>query len=1158
MNGGEPLRSNTEAPKEMWTDLSLERLIHLKPGLFKVFIDNKAHRPNSERCDMFYKVMKEGNNRDDIEAKQLVRAWLDLAYASCSGGESLLEASSNSSEQKDKEHCSFFFYIQRSLVEVLGGALEALNFQREKLGLVPVDSDHPSLIPPELSEAYNDLIILSVPTARRAKVAWKVGNRTRRGSRAGEQRKPQTSRRGLFKGNNKTGPRIAPTQNKVSKKLSENEQEAGAWVDVPNETPQPDDTDTKSEDEVTMSRSKASMSSWLTSTKLKPSGLQAKAREKIKRMTTPSVEETQARRSSVRIALSLSLRPQEDLSTLIQQEPEAIPAAKAKSRRKRRQKRKADSAAPVSKFDTTTSSSSWLPGAGLVINKAKKNEASKVHGASDEIRTIDNIPSSQSVEFYPSDPNMQLRHLSLHGNTQGVIRIEPSLVDGTPAPFASPFINTSLPFRPSLFAAPASLPNASPRNGPPIISMPSVEEPHSFTWDDSYLTQYVRIPVWAKSRQELCELPYFKSMQGGVYTRGNTVYGYLLGRFPSPRDGWFHQRRLIISHGGGKNVMDEGDNDPNKARHQLGDDQLESDKSVRALLTAYRMFRPIVILAEADYGPLWEFNLKQGYTEGANYYVLGHYAIVAVWAEHEEVVIQGFGSIHTRWKFAFQYIEGNQGPPWWLQPPGTATNRPEPPAMDRNARTPERRRQFGGLVSGDRKRVSEVTTNSFTGAPSIECRECRTLSPYVYTLLPICLNPDCSSFWKHQGIPVPQTGLAFNPGFLVLRGLPEQLNKIPYPIVPEYPDWQHRRNGESIFNRHYWAGACCHRCGRVSCRQKWQCWECLTCGLKRDESRPQIYDPSCLSGPMDCETHGGGVFSPYDMKCSSRVVQYHDGHRLAIYYELPNNIGRIVHVLNNPNVTQEADRLFQQYQEDASTTNMFQRHAIKTHGVKGELYAQHYSHNAGAPYKYIAEAISTPFEYCPESVVGAKTHIQYLCQPALEKDVSFNEVLSVAYAEGQEMNFHSDDEPGLGPVVAGLTLGSHAEMLFRYHIACKKNLIYKNGPFRPSEARTNDDMDSNDRVLQIVLSHGDLLIMDGAEIQRQYEHAVFVRDSDMVRFAATARLIDPRSLAPTAVCDVYHDLRVEQSAACMPHMGTWTSDHPPPVIEPNSDQAEAP
>ncbi|KAJ1304435.1 hypothetical protein OPQ81_005582 [Rhizoctonia solani] len=523
--------------------------------------------------------------------------------------------------------------------------------------------------------------------------------------------------------------------------------------------------------------------------------------------------------------------------------------------------------------------------------------------------------------------------------------------------------------------------------------------PRSLNWCNSYLTKYVRIPVWAKHTSNPCK--------GGVYTRGGTVYGYLLGRFPSPRDGWFHEGRLIISHGGGKNVMDEGESDPSKARHQLGDDQLESDKSVRALLTSYRMFRPIVILAEADYEPLQSFNLKQGYAAQASYYVLGHYAIVAAWAEHEEVMTQG--STHTRWKFAFQYIRGNQGPPWWLQPPGANIISPKPPGVERVTQASGQRRSFGSLVSGDRKHVSEVTTESFTGAPSIECNVCLTLSPHVYELGPICLNPDCSSFWKHNGLPVSQTDLGFNRDFLILRGLPEQLQKIPYTIVPEYPDWQHCKNGEPIFNRHYWAGACCHRCGRVSCRQKWQCWECLTCGLQREESRPQIYANSCLFGPMDCETQGGGIFSPHDMSSKSQVIRYHDGSsRLAIYYILPNDIGRIVHVLNNQNATHKADLLFQQYQQDASRMNMFQRHAIKTqHGVKGELYAQHYTHNAGAPYKYIAEAISTPFEDCPKSVVEAKDHIQYLCEPALGKTVEFNEVLSVAYAEGQEMNAFS-------------------------------------------------------------------------------------------------------------------------------------------------------
>ncbi|KAG8709668.1 hypothetical protein FRC09_000527 [Ceratobasidium sp. 395] len=229
--------------------------------------------------------------------------------------------------------------------------------------------------------------------------------------------------------------------------------------------------------------------------------------------------------------------------------------------------------------------------------------------------------------------------------------------------------------------------------------------------------------------------------------------------------------------------------------------------------------------------------------------------------------------------------------------------------------------------------------------------------------------------------------------------------------------------------------------------------------------------------------------------------------RVAVYYHLPDDIGQIVHVLNNPAASKTPDDLFEQYQKDACERDMFQRHAMKTHGVKGELYAQHFTFNAGAPYKYVAEAASTPFEQCPESIRNALGHIRYLCEGALGlSDTQFNELLSVAYAEGQEMNFHSDDEPGLGPVVAGLTLGSSAEMTFRHNMSIKKNQIYKNGPYRPSESRTIEVQ--NERILQVTLSHGDLLIMNGAKIQQQLEHAVFVRDTDLLRFAATARSIN--------------------------------------------------
>ncbi|CUA74464.1 Melanoma inhibitory activity protein 3 [Rhizoctonia solani] len=1063
---------------------------------------------------------KEEDAEHDITAIELIEAWVDIAYTSYCEDEPSPGNLLPVGEWKNDLRYEGFFHTQRCLVERPKKALSTLNNYREQLGLSRVDSEHPCFVPPDLSEEHRELVVRSKHKRKNVEVG--LGKKTRSSSRVDRRKKPSALHHGP---SNKRTNKSANRKVSESGKLSESEQETDAWFDIPDEPPQPDHEDDPVEIE---SSSRDELGGEANVHQLTPKVIGRPGRKEHFTLKQPPT------RSSLRLAVNKSLKqktvipPPSRLKSKPRRKTKARKLEKAQSRAKQSLNPKRASSVAFAGSNTLVAPDPRPFSSGPAASRPKRGEGDEESG---DTLLNDHVPLNRRAGAHAMDVDLEPLVCGVsYKNAWDTSDSELTPLDDEPVPEHTAQFFESPPLQAS--------------DAPPL------NESGLTTWNDSDLAQYVRIPVWAKSRQELCELPYFKSMQGGVYTRGGTVYGYLLGRFPSPRDAWCHDGRLIVSHGGGKNVMDEGE-DPTKAKHQLGDDQLESDKSVRALLTSYRMFRPIVILAEADYEHLQKFNLKQGYAERASYYVLGHYAIVAAWAGHEEVM--GQGSIHTRWKFAFQYIEGDQGPPWWLQAPGASIPAPEPSCTKRTTQASGKRRKFGGIVSGNRKRVSEVTTESFTGVPSVDCRECRTLSPRVYTLGPICLNPDCSSFWKLNGLPVSQAGLTFNPDFLVLRGLPAQLQKIPYPIVPEYPDWQYRKTGESIFNRHYWAGACCHRCGRVSCRQKWQCWECLTCGLLRQESRPQIYATSCLFGPMDCETQGGATFSPHDMKSTSRVIEYHDGlNRLVIYYELPDNVGRIVHILNNPRVTHKADQLFQQYQQDASSTNMFQRHAMKTHGVKGELYAQHYSHNAGAPYKYIAEAISTPFEDCPKSVVEAKDYIQYLCEPALGKEVKFNEVLSVAYAEGQEMNFHSDDEPGLGPVIAGLTLGGHAEMLFRYHIACKKNLMYKNGPFRPSEARASDELDSNERVLQIILSHGDLLIMDGTEIQKQYEHAVFVRDTDMVRFAATARLIGPRPSMPTIVRDVHHD--AHQAKIYVPHVITWNPEDIPP---PFAHQAEA-
>lgn len=91
------------------------------------------------------------------------------------------------------------------------------------------------------------------------------------------------------------------------------------------------------------------------------------------------------------------------------------------------------------------------------------------------------------------------------------------------------------------------------------------------------------------------------------------------------------------------------------------------------------------------------------------------------------------------------------------------------------------------------------------------------------------------------------------------------------------------------------------------------------------------------------------------------------------------------------------------------------------------------------------------------------------------------------------LQFHSDAEDGLGPIVAGLSLGSPAKMIFRLH---RKHLS-KPGDSQKTSLRPN--------ALTIVLNHGDICIMEGAGIQERYEHTVVPGG---FRIAATARQID--------------------------------------------------
>jgi len=111
---------------------------------------------------------------------------------------------------------------------------------------------------------------------------------------------------------------------------------------------------------------------------------------------------------------------------------------------------------------------------------------------------------------------------------------------------------------------------------------------------------------------------------------------------------------------------------------------------------------------------------------------------------------------------------------------------------------------------------------------------------------------------------------------------------------------------------------------------------------------------------------------------------------------------------------------------------------------------------------------------------------------ALGQDPGFNEILSVAYMAEQKMecrciitrifslkrtvvSVHSDGERDLGPIVAGLSLGASAIMAFRPV------------PSRWKAAEPEADRKSPPIFLKLLLRHGDMVVMEGAELQEFYQ-----------------------------------------------------------------------
>ncbi|UZJ55031.1 hypothetical protein CBS101457_004351 [Exobasidium rhododendri] len=703
--------------------------------------------------------------------------------------------------------------------------------------------------------------------------------------------------------------------------------------------------------------------------------------------------------------------------------------------------------------------------------------------------------------------------------------------------------------------------------------------------------------AWAESRQEVCEtLPYYRSYHSGCYAtsaltpstglkktaypalRDFTPYGYLLAGFDSCRDVWHNKGRVIISHGGGSSApVDSSDDncrqskkkkgasngDTKRTRQvQLVADQSMNDLKVASLLHSLRHQTPVVLLLSKDY-KLSHFELPCAFA------VLGWYWITDSWCEREAPSSDGNHRGWIRWKFRFQYIE-SQGSPWWLHDEGKKCWHPSDHpirSLNLRGRHGKKRKRMttpSSVWSSSRylqkpEKCSSIPIADHTGQ-GFDCPSCGQISPVVFTRGWMCVYPACTSFWNMRGSVPKEDDLTLSSYFLESR--PEPLHfqhgGLPFSLEPHVSraDLLDTEQGDALRGFHC-------MCGRLSCRQYADHWRCAHCGLIKPctaSVRKHVAMLTATTSRMEDSKINAAS------RIKSEYKRWPQDDLEVGSYLFPEELGGgSVHVIQSMSANDlVADSIFLEMQKSSgegagesddtqssskgseATAVPFRRHPLICGAVKGDLLSQQFTCNYGVEYKHTVKMSTTSLNDAPSSAHKAMEHIKERTRKVIQEEqneLDFNELYPVKYVENQKMNFHDDGEPGLGTVIASLSLGREAKMMFRLkekyavdyrrgskstEVVLHEDLVEEKGfcvgnvhnDTRPkiqgdSERKEAIAIKSANRLLlTIPLRHGCVAIQHGRGLQEMIEHAVqpVVEEQEnagnQIRIAVTARRIN--------------------------------------------------
>ncbi|KAF1849111.1 uncharacterized protein K460DRAFT_330755 [Cucurbitaria berberidis CBS 394.84] len=617
--------------------------------------------------------------------------------------------------------------------------------------------------------------------------------------------------------------------------------------------------------------------------------------------------------------------------------------------------------------------------------------------------------------------------------------------------------------------------------------------------------------VWADGRQELCEtLHYYRAYQGACYSTGGFVRGFMFDKVAHPRD--YIDSNVVISRAGGGLTKDK-----DSGEMKVGRDQVE-DTVAQGLRNCMNQFNPVVIITGVD-------NPHIPSKPPHQYCVLDYFKPTHIWVEksgRSKIVRYRFEKLNTK------------KDSWW-----SPTQKDMTDSVD-----------LGSLP------------------PPIEkaCETCGVSSPQIYLNGWMCLQPACMLFWNiiasdtKANYEPDEASLTYDPRFLKQK-TPWHNDDHEYPLVSNNVELSgHCVPGEDT-SQAFWLGMVCPECGRCISRLSWMGWECQNpaCGFRKEPTHTLIPAVS-LREPLWPLTNSYPLSRDTTVPSIDVRVSFVHGYRIN-RYSIPGITGFITHMIANKIVVEESggpDTMFEELQQ---TDIGLRRRSMPNGQLKGPNYCRHFAVNYGMPYKFIAATASQSFNDAARPITATRSRLNWAAKLllALEsnqsvddiekgwKEKEFNEVLALGYFEQQKINYHDDGEYGLGPTIATLSLGAPGAMRIRmkarhYHGVSSAG-VYDDAPplpgcqqyaarlaLQPSldalklsdsrgytarrkeipkELKLKSSGNAKD-VLNMLLGHGDIVVMHGAELQRYYEHAV--EHAGKLRFALTCRYIDPQSL----------------------------------------------